>query len=153
MNIKTVVKIKLEEGAKIPIKGEPNAMCYDCFAHNIKKNEFGKIEVDLGFSATPPHGYGIRLIPRSGITKFWWSLNNSIGIGDPDYKGNYKAIFTPMFKGFPMFGFSLFEDFPFNIGDRVCQMEIYEKIEFEFEQVDTLPGNDRGGGFGSTGTN
>ena len=24
------VQIKLSKGAKLPIKGEPNAMCYDC---------------------------------------------------------------------------------------------------------------------------
>ena len=147
------VKIKLDNGAKIPVKGEPNAMCYDCFAHSIKTNEFGKVVVDLGFSATPPDGYGIRLIPRSGLSKFWWTFNHSIGIGDIDYKQNYKAIFTPMLKILPTFWIPFFEDFPFNVGDRVCQMEIYEKIDFEFEQVDTLPGNDRGGGFGSTGIN
>lgn len=148
------VKIKLDDGAKIPIKGEPNAMCYDCFAHIIKTNEFRKLVVDLGFSATPPDGHGIRLIPRSGLSNFWWTFNHSIGIGDPDYKGNYKAVFTPMPYRFTHIPNALaFEDFPFNIGDRVCQMEIYEKIDFEFEKVDELPGNDRGGGFGSTGIN
>jgi len=147
------VKIKLDAGAKIPVKGEPNAMCFDCFAHSIKTNEFGKVEVDLGFSATPPDGYGIRLMPRSGITKFWWSLNNSVGIIDPDFKANHKAIFTPIPKPSGDYGEFINPNFPFNVGDRVCQMEIYEKIDFEFEQVDTLPGNDRGGGFGSTGIN
>lgn len=147
------VKIKLDNGAKIPIKGEPNAMCFDCFAYDIIFRPDGKVEVDLGFSATPPDGYGIRLIPRSGLSKFWWTFNHSIGIGDIDYKQNYKAVFTPMLKEYPSFGFPIFEDFPFQVGDRVCQMEIYEKIDFEFEQVDVLPGNNRGGGFGSTGIN
>jgi len=147
------VKIKLDDGAKIPVKGELNAMCFDCFAYDIIFRPDGKVEVDLGFSATPPDGYGIRLMPRSGITKFWWSLNNSVGIGDPDYKGNYKAIFTPIPKPSGDYGLCINEKFPYNFGERVCQMEIYEKIDFEFEQVDILPGNDRGGGFGSTGIN
>lgn len=147
------VKIKLDDGAKIPVKGEPNAMCFDCFAYDIIFRPDGKVEVDLGFSATPPTGYGIRLMPRSGLSKFWWTFNHSIGIGDPDYKGNYKAIFTPIPQPYGDHGLCLNPNFPFNLGDRVCQMEIYEKIDFEFEKVDILPGNDRGGGFGSTGIN
>lgn len=145
------VKIKLEKGAQLPKKGEPNAMCYDCYAFSMKRNENNKAEVDLGFSATPPKGYGIRLIPRSGLTKYWWSMNNSIGIGDEDYKGNYKVIFTPMFKNTTLFGEGSFEDFPFKVGDRVCQMEIYKREDFEFEEVEELIGENRGGGFGSTG--
>jgi dUTPase len=30
-------------------------------------------------------------------------------------------------------------------------MEIYKREDFEFEQVEELSGNDRGGGMGSTG--
>lgn len=146
------VKIKLEDGAKMPVKGEPNAMCYDCFAHKIKHNEFGKVEVDLGFSATPPAGYGIRLIPRSSLTRYWWTFNHSIGICEEDYKNNYKAIFTPIaFIVSNIHSEAVNEKFPFKVGDRVCQMEIYKREDFDFEQVDELTGNDRGGGFGSTG--
>ena len=145
------VEIKLEKNAIIPIKGEPNAMCYDCHAYKITQREDGKIEIDLGFSAKPPQGYGIRLIPRSNLTKYWWILNNSIGIGDEDYKGNYKAIFTPIPKCQILGSINDFEEFPYNTNDRVCQMEIYKRNDFEFEIVSELSGNDRGGGFGSTG--
>ena len=145
------VEIKLSDGATLPKKGESNAMCYDCFAWKIKLREDGKIEVDLGFSARPPKGYGIRLIPRSSLSKYWWVMNNSIGIGDEDYKGNYKAIFTPM-PVLNRFHKNYFNEiFPYDIGDRVCQMEIYERQDFLFEEVSELSGNDRGGGFGSTG--
>lgn len=146
------VKIKLKEGAKLPVKGEPNSMCYDCYAYNITKRADGKIEIDLGFSATPPDGYGIRLIPRSNLTKYWWVMNNSIGIGDQDYKAEYKAIFTPIPIQYNVSSHELiFQSFPYKIGDRVVQIEIYKRNDFEFNIVDILPGNDRGGGFGSTG--
>jgi dUTPase len=146
------VKIKLEEGGKIPVKGEPNAMCFDCYARKIEQLENGKVVCHLGFSATPPQGYGIRLIPRSNLTKYFWVLNNSIGIGDEDYKNEYLAIFTPLPKrdiSIPQFRTGL-DLFPYEVGERVCQMEIYKREDFEFEEVTILPGNDRGGGFGST---
>ena len=145
------IKIKLEKGALIPKKGEPNAMCYDCYVYDIINREDGKVEVDLGFSATPPKGYGIRLIPRSSLSKHWWIMNNSIGIGDEDYKGTYKAIFTPIpipdNKNIPKY----YEKFPYSKNERCCQMEIYKREDFEFEIVEELIGVDRGGGFGSTG--
>lgn len=147
------VRIKLSEGGILPKKGEPNAMCYDCYAMAITHRPDGKVEVDLGFSATPPIGYGIRLIPRSSLSKYWWCMNNSIGVGDMDFKNNYKAIFTPIPKYERTFtsGYYNIENFPYELGHRCCQMEIYERKDFEFEQVEELTGNDRGGGFGSTG--
>ena len=137
------VKIKLKEGAILPTKGSENAMCWDCYAHAITINEFGKIEVDLGFSIEPPKGYGVRLIPRSNLTKYWWVLNNSIGIGDEDYRGSYKAIFTPLFIN---------HSFPYQLKDRACQLEIYKRDDFEWKVVSELSETERGnGGFGSTG--
>lgn len=147
------VQIKLEKGGKIPVKGEKNAMCFDCYARKIETLDNGKVVCYLGFSATPPKGYGIRLIPRSNLTKYWWVLNNSIGVGDEDFKNEYRAIFTPL----PLMDNwrhpKYYNDFPYGVGERVCQMEIYERIDFEFEEVDILSGNDRGGGFGSTNLN
>ena len=68
-----------------------------------------------------------------------------------DYKDNYKAIFTPIPK-YNWFNHKfLIEPFPYMTNDRVCQMEIYKRDDFEFETVSKLSGNDRGGGFGSTG--
>jgi len=151
------VEIKLSEGAKMPIKGEPNAMCYDCYAYKITHREDGKVEVDLGFGAKPPKGYGIRLIARSGLSKYWWTINNGIGIGDENFKGNYKAIFTPIVKvdveasNNGQINVHTLEDFPYLVNERCCQMEIYEREDFEFKVVEELSGEDRGGGFNSTG--
>jgi dUTP pyrophosphatase len=151
------VKIKLEEGAIMPKKANPTDTCYDCYAWKIEKQSNGKIIVDLGFSATPPEGYAIRLIPRSSLTKHFWCFNNSIGIGDLTYQGNYKAVFTPL--PIRMLG-NVFEDewtawesFPFTENQRCVQMEIYKIENFEFEQVQQLEGENRGGGFGSSGLN
>lgn len=146
------VEIKLSKGAKMPIKGEPNAMCYDCYAYKITHRKDGKVEVDLGFGAKPPKGYGIRLIARSGLSKYWWTINNGIGIGDENFKGNYKAIFTPISIQYNVSSHELiFQPFPYSVDERCCQMEIYEREDFEFKIVEELSGEDRGGGFNSTG--
>lgn len=148
-----IVEIKLENGGKIPQKGESKAMCYDCYVNTIEKLDNGKIVVGLGFSAKPPKGYGIRLIPRSNLTKHFWVMNNSIGIGDEDYKGEYKAVFTPLISEDYTGNLIMPKSFPYIIGDRCCQMEIYKREDFEFKEVEKLSGEDRGGGFGSTGLN
>lgn len=147
------VKIKLEPGAMMPVKGEPNAMCWDCYAYKINFRPDGKVEVDLGISLTPPEGYGIELIPRSNLTKYYYCLNNSVGQIDPNYKDTLKAIFTPLPEynfGSEFFSF-MNKKFPYNVYDRVCQIKLVKINDFEFEQVEELPGKDRGGGFGSTG--
>lgn len=145
------VQIRLEKGGKIPVKGEKNAMCFDCYARKIEQLDNGKVVCYLGFSATPPKGYGIRLIPRSNLTKYWWVLNNSIGVGDEDFKNEYRAVFTPIPLKDNWGSPRSFQSFMYEENERVCQMEIYERVDFEFEEVDVLPGNDRGGGMGSTG--
>lgn len=150
------VKIKLKEGAILPMKGSSDAMCFDCYAHSITVNEHGKTEVDLGFSLEPPLGYGVRLIPRSNLTKHWWAMNNSIGIGDPDYRGSYKVIFTPMviptYNKEGEYYTHAIEGFPYKVGERICQLEVYKREDFEFEEVEDLSETERGdGGFGSTG--
>lgn len=145
------VYIKLADQKVLPKKGEPNAMCYDCYAYKILIRDDGKVEIDLGIAITPPEGYGIRLIPRSSLSKYWWVMNNSMGIGDENYKDNYKAIFTPLVKPKEFNQGFYIEPFPYKLFERVCQLEIYKKEDFEFIITDTLPGNNRGGGFGSTG--
>jgi len=40
--MKTKIKL-LNKNSKVPIKGEPNAMCYDCFANTIHRRQDGKI--------------------------------------------------------------------------------------------------------------
>ena len=45
-----------------------------------------------------------------------------------------------------------YDDFPYNIGDRVGQMYLEKIIPIEFEEVNSLVETKRGsGGFGSTG--
>lgn len=140
-------KIKLIEGGKVPVKGSEKASCYDLFAREILVGS-NSIEVSLGVAIEPPEGYDVRLYPRSSLAKTGWVLANSIGIGDEDFVGEYKAVFRSIGTN-PL---STEPVSPYKVGDRCIQMEIVKKDQVDFEIVDELSQTKRGnGGFGSTG--
>jgi len=142
------LKIKLQkvtEDARMPIKGSEQAAAYDVYAHSIT-DENGKVKVGLGFKTEIPKGYKGIIVPRSNLTKFNWVLNNSFGVIDSDYRGEWMAIFTPIQIGL------IVPDFPYGIGDRVAQIYFEEVLPISFDVVPELESSERGeGGFGSTG--
>ena len=138
----TVKFKKLAYDVQLPVKGSSHAACYDVYARYI--TSLGdKVTVGLGFATEIPEGWKGVMVPRSNLTKHNWVLNNSMGIIDSDYRGEWKAIFTCIG---PNLGF------PYNIGDRVAQI-YFDKVEnVKFVEMKDLEGSDRGeGGFGSTG--
>lgn len=101
------------------------------------------IKFGLGVAMELPEGYEAEIRPRSSTFKHWGLIQtNSVGTIDNSYKGDndeWQIEFIAMRDG------------TINRFDRVCQFRIWEKQpEFEFEEVDRLENEDRGG-FGSTG--
>jgi len=144
-----MLKIKLQkvtEDARMPIKGSEHAAAYDVYAHSITTSENGKVKVGLGFKTEIPKGYKGIIVPRSNLTKFRWVLNNSYGVIDADYRGEWMAIFTLIDNN------DVNDTFPYNIGDRVAQIYFEEVLPISFDVVPELEQTERGeGGFGSTG--
>lgn len=144
-----MLKIKLQkvtEDARMPIKGSEHAAAYDVYAHSITSTENGKVKVGLGFKTEIPKGYKGILVPRSNLTKFRWVLNNSYGVIDSDYRGEWMAIFTLIDNN------DVNDTFPYAVGDRVAQLYFEEVLPVSFEVVPELESSERGeGGFGSTG--
>ena len=103
----------------------------------------GTITVGLGFAAEVPLGNVALLVPRSGAgAKFGIELNNSAGIIDSDYRGEWKAVLRTKDNS----------AYSWNQGDRLLQFLIIPVTEVTLEQVDSLSTTERGtGGFGSTG--
>ena len=136
---------KISDNTIVPSRGSLDAACYDVYAHSITSDN-GKIVVGLGFKTEIPVGYKAVLIPRSNLTKHHWVMNNSVGIIDSDYRGEWMCIFTPIQIG------SIVPDFPYAVGDRVAQFYLDEVYNIAFLEVKTLSETTRGdGGFGSTG--
>jgi dUTP pyrophosphatase len=127
----------------MPIKGSNHAGAYDIympeegFADGIAK-PFG-----LGFAAAVPAGHVALLLPRSSSGgKFGLELNNSCGVIDSDYRGEWKA----MLRTKPSLPFT------WNAGDRILQFLIVPVTQVDLELTDELDATERGtGGFGSTG--
>ena len=87
---------KKDEQSKLPIKGSLQAAASDAYAHTIITREDGKVVVGLGFSTEIPRGFKGIIVPRSNLTKYNWVLNNSFGVIDSDYRGEWMAVFTPI---------------------------------------------------------
>jgi dUTP pyrophosphatase len=146
-----IVKFKkLTDDVRMPIKGSSHAACYDVHAHSIVHKDNGKVAVGLGFKTEIPKGYRGVIVPRSNLTKFHWMLNNSFGVIDADYRGEWMAIFTqiPVLIGDVVSTTA----FPYAVGDRVAQIYFEPVHEVILGIVDELEDSERGeGGFGSTG--
>jgi dUTP pyrophosphatase len=137
---------KISDDVKMPIKGSNYAACFDVYAHDITSNANNKIVVGLGFKTEIPVGYKGIIVPRSNLTKFDWVLNNSFGVIDADYRGEWKAVFTSLR------GTVMDNQFPYGVGERVAQIYFEPVIPVDLTQVHELEESERGeGGFGSTG--
>jgi len=107
----------------------------------LYKGEF--VVIPLGVAMELPEGYEAHVVPRSSTFKnFGIMQTNHFGVIDNSYCGDTDSWFMPVYA---------VRDTIIYINDRICQFRI-DKIQpdIEFEEVDTL-GNDDRGGYGSTG--
>jgi dUTP pyrophosphatase len=134
---KILVK-KLDENAKLPWK-EHNSVGYDLYVNTCKYDEeTTNCIIGFGIAVKPPEGYYLQIVPRSSIYKSAMQLTNCVGIIDPEYTGEIKAV-VRTFN-------------PPQIGGRYFQMLLVPFPPSEIEEVTELPETARGeGGFGSTG--
>lgn len=134
------IKIKKEkEDSILPLKKNPLDAGIDCYANSFTETE-DYVEYGLGFSLEIPEGYCGLIFPRSSISNYDLFMCNSIGVIDSGYRNEVKARFKKI------------GDKIYNIGERVCQLIIYQYPEVKFIEVNELDStNDRKGGHGSTG--
>lgn len=135
----------LQSGFIMPVKSTEFAGAFD-----IHMPESGEINgncqlIGLGFAAAIPAGYVGLLFPRSGVgARFGVELNNTCGVIDADYRGEWKAALKTK-SGLP---------FSWERGERLLQCVVVPALSVQFElvnSVEELGNSDRAGGFGSTG--
>ena len=128
-----------------PTRGTDHAGGYDIYmpeAGWVNPNqEEGKM-VGLGFAAEVPVGHVALLLPRSGAgAKHGLSLNNTVGVIDADYRGEWKACLRVR-NG---------QALHWADGERLLQFVIVPVATPELQVVPELGSTERGeGGFGST---
>lgn len=108
---------------------------------SMKKGDFSLIP--LGIAMELPKGYEAHVVPRSSTFKnYGILLVNSTGIIDNSYNGDNDQWWFPAYAT---------RDITIPKNDRICQFRIMKnQPKFEFQFVDMLGNEDRGG-LGSTG--
>jgi dUTP pyrophosphatase len=159
--MRLVVPIKykiLHKKAVVPEPQTPGAACVDLVATEIEYIDENKVIVKYGFGAEIPEGYKVYLTPRSSFCHKGWVMQNSHGIVDSDYRGEWMTKFEAIPQGIKLdksTGLPLglvYEDFPYQVGDRVVQASVEVNIHMKFKESEELSTTLRGeGGFGSTG--
>jgi len=107
----------------------------------IGKGEFKLIP--LGVAIELPPGYEALVVPRSSTYRRSGIIQaNSVGVIDNSYCGNEDQWYFPAIA---------MRKTTIRRNDRICQFRVIEnQISLNFNTVDELTGNNRGG-FGSTG--
>ena len=164
-NLKVKFK-KLHKNAKIPKRADELCGGWDVTCTEINQISSDVVICKLGFALEIPAGYKLTLVPRSSFTRYKWILQNSPGLGDASYRGEYQYRFRAIPNEIKVIlksssienrqyisGYKLsYPKFPYKIGDRVGQIYLEEILPIEFEEVEELSETDRGnGGFGSSG--
>lgn len=134
---------------EFPFYATEDSACADVYVHRLDiHNDIVVVHTGLHFAL--PTGWEMQIRPRSGFTKYRYAVLNSPGTLDADYRGELLIKYTRIDGGYA-------DDFPYNIGDRCCQINIHPVPKMKFEEVDSLEAlgeTERGqGGFNSTGKN
>ena len=103
----------------------------------------GRILMPTGLAIAVPLGFAGFVVPRSGLAlKHGITLVNTPGIIDSGYRGELKVV---------MINTDPTVDYLVTRGDRIAQLLIQRIETIEWNEVDNLDGEDRGGGFGHSG--
>jgi len=103
----------------------------------------GRMLVPTGIAIAIPPGHAGFVLPRSGMAlNHGVTVVNAPGLIDAAYRGEIKVI---------LLNTDADHEFEVHRGDRIAQLVIQRVEEVDWDVVDTLDGDDRGGGFGHTG--
>lgn len=136
----------LREGAKVPTyahRGDQGCDLYLPEDITIEPNARGVI-IPLGIAVAIPVGWALAIRPRSGLShKSTLRISNTPGTIDTSFKDEVGVIVDNL------------SDSPLSLkaGDRIAQFILEKNYQADFEIVENVKtiGEDRGGGYGSTG--
>lgn len=162
------IPCELEEGVKLPVYAHETDAGLDIYAREeITINPGETIIIPTGIKCAIPKGYAILIQPRSGQSvKTKLRIANTPGLIDSGYRDDIGVIIENIEPPFKNIDYE-FDDkgeihinsiehgkaYTITEGQRFAQMRLVEVPKAEFVQVESVGeiGEDRGGGFGSSG--
>lgn len=146
-NYNTIVQFELiREGAQIPAYAHDTDAGADVYAPEdfvIPPHSFG-VKVPVGFKMAMNSGWEMQVRPRSGMSmKTQLRIANTPGTIDADYRDEVAILFDNFSN----------EPYYIKTGDRIAQFVISPVYRFKGLVTESVAniGNNRGGGFGSSG--
>jgi dUTP pyrophosphatase len=137
--------VRLDPDLPLPTYAHPGDAGLDLLAREdaLVPANGGRVLVPTGVSIAIPVGYAGLLVPRSGLAlKHGISVVNAPGIIDAAYRGELKVVVLNTDPA---------ADYQIHRGDRIAQLLIQRVEEVAWQEVASLDGDDRGGGFGHSG--
>lgn len=169
-DIDKVIEIpcELEEGVNLPVYAHETDAGLDIYAREeITINPGETIIIPTGIKCAIPEGYAILIQPRSGQSaKTKLRIANSPGLIDSGYRDDIGVIIENIEPPFKDIDYEFDDKGEIHIksiehgkaytiaeGQRFAQMRLVEVPKAEFVKVESVGeiGEDRGGGFGSSG--
>lgn len=140
---------KLREEAVTPEIQTEGSVGYDItILEFCKKLSDDVFLFHTGLVAIAPENFHLELVPRSSISKTDWSLANSVGIIDQDYRG--EILVALRYHG-PITDFDSGVIETLQVPNRIAQLIVRETYKPQVEEIFNLDETVRGeGGFGST---
>lgn len=162
------VPCQLEEGVQLPIYAHETDAGLDIYAREEITINPGETKIiGTGIKTAIPEGYAILIQPRSGQSvKTKLRIANTPGLIDSGYRDEIGVIIENIEPPFKDIDYEFDENGKIQInsilhgnsytiaeGQRFAQMRLVQVPKAEFIQVESVGeiGEDRGGGFGSTG--
>ena len=162
------IPCQLEEGVQLPIYAHKTDAGLDIYAREEITIAPGETKViGTGIKTAIPEGYAILIQPRSGQSvKTKLRIANTPGLIDSGYRDEIGVIIENIEPPFKDIDYEFDENGKIQInsilhgnsytiaeGQRFAQMRLVQVPKAEFIQVESVGeiGEDRGGGFGSTG--
>lgn len=137
-----IIPVSLAPDAKYPLFSTTGAAGADLTATSVTHTE-NYIEYGTGVSMAIPSGHVGLLFPRSSVSNLGegFFLRNSVGVIDPDYRGEIKFRYSKPCCDGPIYA----------VGERVGQIIILPFPQVQYVLAGALGITIRGeGGFGST---
>ena len=162
------IPCQLEEGVQLPIYAHETDAGLDIYAREEITINPGETKIiGTGIKTAIPEGYAILIQPRSGQSvKTKLRIANTPGLIDSGYRDEIGVIIENIEPPFKDIDYEFDDNGEIHIksilhgeaytiaeGQRFAQMRLVQVPKAEFIQVESVGeiGEDRGGGFGSTG--